>query len=211
MVDTFSTQRNKSENIINKVVNFAINDIGNYSINEVEIFKINDVRNFIINKVAKLIVNYVGNYSNRANVRYVKVQFAVDSGGIFHQNLLSGRMIGNIQEEDLVLVPPTEPIIVANNQPTMTVRNGVIMMPQVLKTSTMPEFIRVTTPYKTVENSTPRRVRRTNTDGSTSNVSVIVIIDVASCTSPTPPSVCICNISICKYRADCYPKPQGNQ
>ena len=42
----------------------------------------------------------------------IQVQFAGDSVRIYHQNLLSGRMIGIIQEEVTGLVPPTEPSII---------------------------------------------------------------------------------------------------
>ena len=51
MVDTFSTQRNVSEDLINKVSNLTINNMGNNITNKVADFKIKNVGNYLINKV----------------------------------------------------------------------------------------------------------------------------------------------------------------
>ena len=100
-------------------------------------------------------------------------------------------MIGTRKEEVPMLVPTTETSIIANNQPAMTVSTGVINKPQVLKMPMMQEFIVDTTPYNTVANRTPRRVRRAGGDGSTPAVSGSVTSDVSRFPSPNPPYVCI--------------------
>ena len=74
-------------------------------------------------------INDVGNGLNRATMSEVQVQFAGDSAGIYHQKLLSGKMVGIRHEEVLVLVPSTKPVIIANNQPAMPVGTGVIQTP----------------------------------------------------------------------------------
>ena len=133
----FSPKRNKSENLINKVANLTINDAENNLINEFANLTINDTGNNIINKSANLTINNVGNDSKGATARDLQVQFAGNSARIFHQNLLSGRMIGIRQEEVPVLFPLTEPIIAAKNQLGMTISNGVIQTPQALNVPTM--------------------------------------------------------------------------
>ena len=104
----------------------TINDVGNDLINTVTNLKINDIQNNLINKVVNLTVNDVGNDSKRATASDVKVQLVDDSAKIYHQNLLSRQMIKIRNEEVHVLVPLTEPIIIANNQPDMTVSTGII-------------------------------------------------------------------------------------
>ena len=49
MVDEFSPQRNKSENLINEVANLKTNSIGNNIINKVANLTINDIINDLIN------------------------------------------------------------------------------------------------------------------------------------------------------------------
>ena len=66
----------------------------------------------------------------------VQVQFAGDSAGVSHQNLLSGPMIGIRQKEVPVLIPPMEQSIFSNNEPAITVSTGVIQTQQALKTPT---------------------------------------------------------------------------
>ena len=96
-VDTFSPQRNGSENL-------------KYLINEITNLKINNVRND----------------SNGATEIDVQAQLADDPAGIYQQKLLSSRVIGIRQEEMPVLVSPKETTIVVNNQPAMTNSTGVI-------------------------------------------------------------------------------------
>ena len=74
-VDTVSTQRKNSEDLINKVTNLTINDAENNLINKVANLTINNVGNNIINKVANLTINDIRNYSNRATASGVQVQF----------------------------------------------------------------------------------------------------------------------------------------
>ena len=93
------------------------------------------------------------------------------------------------------------------NQPDMNVRNGFIQAPKAIKMPVMQEFVTVTTPYNTINwrfISIGVNVSTPASSGSVNNY-------VASCPSPTPPSVCIWNGRICKYRADYYPKLQVNQ
>ena len=88
-VYTFSTQRNKSENLINKFKNLAINNIGNDLINKVANLTINDIRKNLIDKVENLTINDIGKNSNGATVSDEQVQFVGDSARISHQTLLS--------------------------------------------------------------------------------------------------------------------------
>ena len=99
----------------------------------------------LINKLTNLTINDIWNNSNRATTSDVQVQFASDPSIISHQNLLSGRVIGIRQEEVPVLVPPKEPIIVAENQSDTNNRNGAIHAPQALKMPNMQELIVDTT------------------------------------------------------------------
>ena len=78
----------------------------------------------------------------------------------------------------------------------MTVITGFIQTPHTLKTPTIQELIPVTTPYNAGVNRNPQRVTRTGIDGSTPDESSSETSAVASCTSTTPPSVCIWNGSI---------------
>ena len=55
----------------------------------------------------------------------------------------------------------------------------------------MEEAVTVKNAYRTGENSTHRRVSRTGIDRTIPYPSSIITIDMASCTSPTPPSVYI--------------------
>ena len=119
----------------------------------------------------------------------VKVQFVGNSAGISHQNLFSGRMISIIQEEVPVLVPPTEPSIVANNQLAMTVSTGVIQTPQALKTTMMQEFILDTTLYNMGVNRNPWRFIRASIDGSTPDTIGSGPSTVDICPSTSPPFV----------------------
>ena len=128
-VDMFSPQRNKSDNLIDKVQNLTINNVGNDLIEKVANLTINDIGNNLIDKVTNLTINGVGNDSNRAIASDVQVQFLGDSAGISHQNLFSGRMIGIRHEEVPVLVPHTGPIIISNNRPAITVITGFIQVP----------------------------------------------------------------------------------
>ena len=95
---------------------------------------INNTGNNLIKKAANLTINDSRNNSNRATASDVQVQFVGDSAGIFHQNLLSRRMIEIRHEEVPVLVTPTKPSIIAKNKPAMTVSTAVIQAPQALKT-----------------------------------------------------------------------------
>ena len=95
-----------------------------------------------------------------------------------------------------MLVPPMEPRIMANNQPSMIVNNGVIRASQSLKTLSMQELIAVTTLYSTGPNSSPKRVIKTGIDGSTPDASGSGTNDVDICPIPTPPSVCIWDVSV---------------
>ena len=119
-VDTFSPQRKKSEKsdyLINKAAKLTTKNIGNDIINEVTNLKINDV----------------GNDSNKATMSDTQVQFTVDPDRISHQNLLIGAIIGIIHEKSPMLFPPTDPSIIANNQPAITIITRVILAPQALK------------------------------------------------------------------------------
>ena len=98
-------------------------------INKVENLTINDVRKNMINKVANLTINDAKNNSNRATASDSQFQFAGDSAGISHKNLLSEPMIGIRHEEVAVLVPPIEPSFILNIQPSITVRNRFIQAP----------------------------------------------------------------------------------
>ena len=71
-----------------------INDVVNDLIEKVSALTINGVGKNLIDKVVKLKTSNVGKNSNRETVSDIQVQFAGDSAGISHQNLLSGRMIG---------------------------------------------------------------------------------------------------------------------
>ena len=93
--------------MINKNKNLTINDGGNNPINKVANFTINNDKNNLINKFANLTINNVGNGSNGATTSDIQVQFAGDSAEIYHQNLLSRRMIGIRHEKVPVLVPTT--------------------------------------------------------------------------------------------------------
>ena len=119
-------------NIIKEVANLTINNFGNN----------------LINEVANLTINDPGRDSNKAIASDVKVQYTSDPNRIPHQNLSRSCLIWTRKEEVTVLVPPMEPIIVANNQPDITNRTGVIQTPQALKTPTMQELIVHTTLYK---------------------------------------------------------------
>ena len=143
-------------NLIDKVTNLIINKVGNYLIEKVANLTINNVGNILIKKSANLTINNTGNDSNIANASDLQVQFVGNSAGISHQNLLSRRMIGIQHEEVSVLVPPTELIIIVNNQPAMAVSTGVIQALKETKTPAMQEFIAVTTPCNTGANMTPR-------------------------------------------------------
>ena len=166
-VDTFSTHRNKGEYLIDKVANLTINDVRNDMIEKVANLTITDVKNNLMNKVANLPINNIRRDSNRATVSDVQVQFTGNSAIIFHQNLLSRRMIGIINYEVPMLFSPMESIIIANNKPSMTVRTVFIQVPQALKTPVMQEFITVTTPYNMGAKRAPCIVFRTGVDGST--------------------------------------------
>ena len=120
---------------INQVMLVEKVEANNFTVDTL-ITQINESDN-IINKVANWTINDTGNYSNGATASDVPVQFAGNSAVIYHQTLLSGRMIGIRHEEVPVLVPPMEPSIIANNQPAMNVSTGVIQAPQDLKTPTL--------------------------------------------------------------------------
>ena len=115
----------------------TINDARNDLINKVTNLTINYAGNDLIGKVAKLTINDAGNDVSRVIASDVQVQFAGNSAGISHQNLLSGRMIRIGQDEVPVLVTLTEPIIFANNKPAMTISTGVIQTPQAPTMPTM--------------------------------------------------------------------------
>ena len=66
-----------------------------------------------------------------------------------------------------MLVPPMELSTITNNQPAMTVRNGVIQTPPDIKLPMIQEFIAVTTLYNTGVNRTPWIIIRTGINGST--------------------------------------------
>ena len=160
-------------------------------------------------------INNVGNYSNRATELDVQVQFIRNSAIISHQYLLSGIIFGIIHDEVLVLILPTYPII-ENNKPAMTISTGVIQAPQELKTPITEEIVAVITVYNTVANKNTWRVSKNGLDGSTppnggSGTSYVVgsIPDFSYCTSQNPPSV-LWNGTIWKYKANYYPKFQGN-
>ena len=102
---------------------------------------IHDIVNNLIRNVENLTIDNVGNDSDKAPESDLQVQFAGFSAGISHQNLLIKRAIGTRQEDVLVLVPPTEPIIVANNQPDRSNNTGVIHMPHELKMPKIKELI----------------------------------------------------------------------
>ena len=51
---------------------------------------------------------------------------------------------------------PTEDIIVANNQTTLTISIGVVKAPKAFKVDMIKEYIRITNVYNTGENKTPR-------------------------------------------------------
>ena len=65
------------------------------------------------------------------------------------------------------MVTPTEPIIIAKNQPAMNVSTGIIHTPQVLKMHKIQELITFITLYNTGLNRTPKRFSRTVIDGYT--------------------------------------------
>ena len=92
-----------------------------------------------------------------------------------------------------MLVPPTEPSIIANNQPAMTVVTGVIQAPQALKTPAKQEFIVCTTPYNTGANRTTCRFIRTEIDGYILAAIGSGTSFVAIRPSPTPHSFYIWN------------------
>ena len=138
----------------------------------------------------------VGNDSNRANAKYVQVQFVCNIAGISYQNLLTSQKIGVRHEKVPVLDPPTELSIDTDNQTDLTSSTGVVQAQQALKTPVMEEVIVVTTLYNTGANRTPWRVSSTGIDGTTPATSSSAIIDVDSCLSPTPTSGRIWNGSI---------------
>ena len=110
---------------------------------------LNKVRKDLINKYMNLTINNAINYSNRSNasdMSDVQFQFAGNSAGFSHQNLLRERIIGIRHKEVPVLVPPTEPIIILNNQTDRILSTGVIQAPQLFKTPVMQELVRVMTP-----------------------------------------------------------------
>ena len=98
-VDLFSSQKNKSKNLILKVTYLTINNVGEN----------------MIDNVADLTINDVGNNSNRVTESYVQVQLAGDSTRISHQNLWSRRIIGIRYEEVPMLITHVIPSIIANN------------------------------------------------------------------------------------------------
>ena len=104
-VDMLSPQRNKTEDLIDKVENLVINNIGNYLIEKFATSTINYTGNNLINKVTSLTISDVRNHLNRSNGSDTQVQFAGDSAGIFHQNLFSRRMISIGYKEVPVVVP----------------------------------------------------------------------------------------------------------
>ena len=103
-VDTFSTQRNGSEKMIDKFVNLTINNAEKNLIKKLANSTINGVRNNMIEKVANLTIKNAGNDSNGENARDLQVQFAGNPAENFHKNLLSGWEIGITHEEVPVLV-----------------------------------------------------------------------------------------------------------
>ena len=105
-------------------------------------------------------------------------------------------MIGIIHEEVPVLVTPTEPSIITNNQLAITVSTGVIQALHAFKTPATQEFITVTTPYNMGANRTPQIFIRTGVDDYSPAVSGSVTRAISSCASPTPPYVCIWNESV---------------
>ena len=78
----------------------------------------------------------------------------------------------------------------------MTFSTGVIQTPQMLKTPALQEFIAVTAPNDTGAKRTPRIVRSTSINGSTSSASFSITSSVYGCPSPNPPSFCIWNVII---------------
>ena len=119
-------------------------------------------------------------------------------------------MIGIRHDEVPVLVPRTEPII-KKNQPAMTLRTGVIPVPQALNMPAMEEGIAVTTVYKKGTNRNPWIVIRNGIDGSTpaSGDSGTSAVDgsttaVSFCPSLTPLYE-ICNSSIENIRQTTTP------
>ena len=85
---------------------------------------------------------------------------------------------------------PTEEIIGANNQTTLTISIGVVQAPKAFKTDMVEEVILITTVYNTGANRTPRRVIRTEVDGSTQIISETGNVYGSSRTSyvcPSPP------------------------
>ena len=128
MVDTFSTQINKSENLIEKVANLTINnEVGNDLIEKVVNFTINnEVANNLIDKVTNMTIKNVGNDLNGENASDLQVQFAGNTGTIPHQNLLSIQKIVIGHKEVPVLYPTMEPSIGTKNKPILTISTGVI-------------------------------------------------------------------------------------
>ena len=74
-------------------------------------------------------INYVEKYLNGANASDVKAQFAGDTDGISHQNLLSSWKIRIKHEEVPVLYPPMEPSIGENNQPSLIIGAVIVQAP----------------------------------------------------------------------------------
>ena len=175
--------------------------------------KINNVRNNLISCAVNMKINEVKNDINGANGSYVPVQFVGYPAGKNHQNLLSSQEIGIRHEKVLVLDPPMETSIGANNQTDLTISTGVVQAPKALKLPTMEEVTAITTAYNTGADRTPRGVSRTGVDGSTPVTSGTRAVDDGSgtsavCTITPPPSGRMRKGSIWNYTANYYPKVQ---